>query len=78
MRQLLNDETCATTTPARELRCPWCGLSLEVGGTSEQWQVRYEMHDWKRLCATPSLGGPSACLLLKDAAAGRAAERGGH
>lgn len=71
MLQKLSDEKRGAVS-THKLRCPGCGLWLEVSGCSGQATIGYDLAAWDRLCTAPKLGGPSVCLMLQDRAVARA------
>ena len=64
--------------PESTFRCPHCGLCLEVSHSGGQSRLSYDFAAWDRLCKAPCGGGPSVCLMLRDAPAQRAGGYRGH
>ena len=62
MLHRLNDEKREVPTN-RILRCPRCGLDMEITRVEGKFALEYDFATWHKLCGEPDLGSPSLCLM---------------
>ena len=50
----------------RIVKCPDCGLTLELAVERERSKAEYDTEEWRRVCKRPHLDSLLWCLIQRD------------